>query len=480
MSDTVKVFKNILALLSERLVVPAVNLLLVVFIARILGADGLGRYAAIVGFVSFFDIFLDLGINTLIIRDVARDRSSAGAYLSRAVTLKLAASPVIFISIFVFLKFFPYPNEVARAFYIFSAAFILIAFSDSFNALYKAYERMNLVAFMVFLRQSALVAAVVLVMKLGHGITGIALSYLAVGAAYLALNYLTFTLRVSKVHIRVDRKFYKDLFENSLPFITISFFFLIFYRIDVVLVSVIANDVQAGFFSAASKIVSSLLLLSAAFLEVVFPIISRYEPGSEDKMKGALKKAFHLLAAVSFPMSVGMIATADDALRLLYGKGFAQAKDMYFVLAAGLPLAYLSSALHYVAMAMNMQRRAFFGVLTSLVLWSTANIWLVRFSGGLGAAYATLGFTAVLFVYMGHMVFDGLSDYSALRETVKPLLASLVMGALLHYLDTYGLLFRVVFGAVAYLAAMWVLRGVDQDDSARFRDLWKHYARQER
>ena len=480
MYDTVKVFKNILALLSERLIVPAVNLLLVVFIARILGADGLGRYAAIVGFVSFFDIFLDLGINTLIIRDVARDRSSAGAYLSKAVTLKLAASPAIFLSIFVFLRFFPYPDEVARAFYVFSAAFILIAFSDSINALYKAYERMNLVAFMVFLRQSALVATVVLVMKLGYGITGIALSYLAVGAAYLALNYLTFTLRVSRVYIRVDRKFYKDLFENSLPFITTSFFFLIFYRIDVVLVSVTANDVQAGFFSAASKIVSSLMLLSAAFLEAVFPIISRYEPGSADKMRGALRKAFHLLAAVSLPMSVGMVATAGDALRLLYGNGFAQAKDIYFVLAVGLPIAYLTSALHYVVMAMNMQRRAFFGVATALVLWSAANLWLIKYSGGLGAAYATLGFTACLFVYMGHMVFDGLSDYSALRETLKPLFASLVMGGLLFSLGTSGLLFKIFAGAAAYTAVMWMLRGFDQDDSARVRDLWRHYARQGR
>ncbi|HLB25151.1 MAG TPA: oligosaccharide flippase family protein, partial [Nitrospirota bacterium] len=310
MTGTVKVFKNILSLLSERAVVPAVNLLLVVFIARYMGAQGLGRYAVIVGFVSFFDIFLDLGINTLIIREVARDRSSVDALVARAVTLKLAVTPVIFVSIAVFLRFFEYPPDVVRAFYIFSAASVLIAFSETFNSLYKAFERMNLVALMVFLRQVFIVAAVVAAMEMGYGITGIAVSYLAIAACYLLLNYLLFTLRVGKIKIGLDRHFHVRLFERSLPFITVGFFFVLFFRLDVVMISAVADDAQAGLFSAALKVVSSLMLLSAAFLEAVFPVISKYEAGSPEKMRAAVKKAFHLLSLVSFPMAAGLVVTA--------------------------------------------------------------------------------------------------------------------------------------------------------------------------
>jgi len=476
MSDTVKVFRNMLSLMSERFVVPLVNLLLVVAIARYLGAEGLGRYALIVGFVSFFDVFLDLGINTLIIREVARDKSVMDAYASRAVTLKLAVSPLILVSIFVFLKFFSYPPEVVRSFYIFSAAFILFAFSETFNALYKACERMNMVALMVFLRQSVLVAAVIIAVKSGYGIIGIAYAYLAVGAAYLGLNYILFNMKVDRVRVGVDRRFYVDLFNSSLPFITLGFIFLLFYRIDVVLISLVAGDAEAGFFSATSKITSSLLLLSAAFLEAVFPIISRYGQGSPEKMREAVRKSFHMLSAVSFPVAVGLIATGGGILRMLYGGDFTRASSMFYVLAACLPLAYLSSALHYVVMARNMQRRAFFGILLMLVAFSAAVFWAVKAGGGLGAAYATLAFTAAIFVFLGYLVFGDLDDYSACIEVARPLIASLLMGGALYYMGGASVAVKVAAGVAVYVAAMLLLKGFNSQDLAHLRDLWGHYA----
>lgn len=479
MTLTVRVFKNVLALLSERMAVPVVNLLLVVFIARFLGADGLGRYAFIVGFVAFFDIFLDLGINTLIVREVARDRSAAGPVSSRAFTLKLAVTPAVFGAIAVFLYLYPQQAGAARAFYVFAAASALFAFSETFHSLYKAYERMNLVAALVFLRQTALVLFVVAAMRMGYGIPGIAAAYLAVGIAYLAINYIVFNLRVARVKMGIDREFYRDVFDSSLPFITLGFFFLLFYRIDVVMTSMIASDLEAGYFSAASKVVSSVALLSEALLMAVFPILSRYGrdgAGGREKLVPVMKKAFHLLSLISFPMAAGLAVTAKPLLVALFGPEFAPAAPAFVALSLTIPFAYLASTLHFVCMARDMQKRAFAVVLVFLALLVPANYLLIGMYGAMGASLATLGVTAAIFAGLGMMVFGGAGGYGALAEVARPLAASAAMAGILRYMGAYGLGATIVAGALIYVLAVFAIGGVSAEDRKYLDELRAHFA----
>ena len=474
-SGTVRVFKNMLSLLSDRVLVPLLNLLIVVCIARVMGTKGLGQYSAVVGFVSFFDIFLDLGMDTLIIREVSRDRSSAHRISSKAMTLKLAVFPFVLVSIAVFLSFFSYPPDVVHAFYIFSAAFLLAALSDTYTSLFKAWERMDLHAFIALVSQVVLLVGITAAAYAGYGITGMAIANLIVCALSLVFSHIIFNRKLDRVMPGLDMNFHKRLFDHSLPFITLGFFFMMFHRVDVVSVSAVAGDVEAGYFSVASKISASLLLLSAVFLEAVFPIISRYEQDADAKMRTAVKNSFHLLSIVSFPMAVGLALTGGEFVRMLFGPGFGNSTPMLAVLSFTFPFAYLASALHYVAIAREMQKKSFFGIVVTVVVWALICIMLVVRYGGMGAAIATLAMTVSVFLFLARLVFREVRDYSALTEMLRPLAAALVMAASLYMMRDVWVVLRAVAGAAVYAAALWAMGGVYQADARRFREIWRHF-----
>ena len=74
MNAVQRIAKNT-ALFTAHFVVSILGLILSIFIARNLGDVIFGKYSFALAFTAIFAVFSDLGYNTLLIREVARDKS---------------------------------------------------------------------------------------------------------------------------------------------------------------------------------------------------------------------------------------------------------------------------------------------------------------------------------------------------------------------------------------------------------------------
>ena len=95
MDTTRKIAKNFLSLVIGNIVSAILLLILSIYIARSLGDVLFGRYSFVVTFVALFSYFLDLGYETLIIRDVAKDKSQASYYINNVISLRAIISLLI-------------------------------------------------------------------------------------------------------------------------------------------------------------------------------------------------------------------------------------------------------------------------------------------------------------------------------------------------------------------------------------------------
>ena len=75
MNAVQRIAKNTAALFTAHFVVSILGLVLSIFIARNLGDVIFGKYSFALAFTAIFAVFSDLGYNTLLIREVARDKS---------------------------------------------------------------------------------------------------------------------------------------------------------------------------------------------------------------------------------------------------------------------------------------------------------------------------------------------------------------------------------------------------------------------
>ncbi len=70
-----------------------VSLVIVGIVARYLGQAGLGRYAFIISFIELFTVLVDMGMNRILVREIAKDTAQRDAPDQR----HLDAAPAVFV-----------------------------------------------------------------------------------------------------------------------------------------------------------------------------------------------------------------------------------------------------------------------------------------------------------------------------------------------------------------------------------------------
>lgn len=83
------------------------GMLFYIFFARWLGAQDFGRYSFAFSYAALFAIVVDLGTNTIITRELARDPSRTSHFVPRLNALKTFSSLLTLALIGVSLLFFP-------------------------------------------------------------------------------------------------------------------------------------------------------------------------------------------------------------------------------------------------------------------------------------------------------------------------------------------------------------------------------------
>ena len=125
MNTVQRIAKNTGVIIAGDVVNKAIGLVIVIFLARYLGAAGYGKYAFVFAFLMFFGIIADLGINQILVREISRDRSLASKYIGNAVVIKFILSILAIASAAIIITLMPYPADTTTYVYIMSLTLLL-------------------------------------------------------------------------------------------------------------------------------------------------------------------------------------------------------------------------------------------------------------------------------------------------------------------------------------------------------------------
>src|SRR5207302_7612121 len=104
----------------------------VVLLLRNLGDDRYGRFAAMVVYVTLLGVVADLGLQTIFIRDVARDRRLFGRYLANLLSARLLLSIVALALLAVVLRL------LSPALFPYTLAGFVLLLTTSYSSLLRA------------------------------------------------------------------------------------------------------------------------------------------------------------------------------------------------------------------------------------------------------------------------------------------------------------------------------------------------------
>ncbi len=129
---------------------------LTTLIARYLGAAGYGKFSFVFAFVALFAVLADFSLSTLAIREVARNKKLARKYIDNIAVIKLILGIITFALIIIVIQFLEKTPEVKTLVYLVGIWVVIQRFTQFFQSIFRAFEKMQYEAFSKIIYSTAL------------------------------------------------------------------------------------------------------------------------------------------------------------------------------------------------------------------------------------------------------------------------------------------------------------------------------------
>jgi len=275
MNTVRRVAKNTAVLLTSQAIGKILHFILAILVARYLGAALFGKYAFAISFTILFSVLADMGLNILITRETARDKSKADTYLGSALIIKSILALTTLAVIIIAVNLMHYPSDTITAVYIAALALVFNTLASTLATVYQAFERMEYGATINVSVGALSLGLTLLVISLGYGLYAIMVVYLLQNIASLALNAFIVPKKFVKPKFVLNRKLGFNLLKAAIPMGLAGIFVTIYYRIDIVMLSAMKGDIVVGWYNAAYNLIFGLMFIQGSFNTAIFPVLSR-------------------------------------------------------------------------------------------------------------------------------------------------------------------------------------------------------------
>ena len=359
MSEVRNVARNTIFLFSAQIVSLVISIVYLKMTQSYLGSGQYGVLTYAQSITGLFSVLMDLGLTTLVTRDVSRDKSLSKKYLSNIIFIKLMLALVMLILLFTTVQFRSESPDAAYTIYIVALSIVFTAISQVFYSIFQAYERMEYQSYASILNSVMLLAVASAAIYMGLNVLGFAMGLLLASAVVLLYCIWICTHKFVKIGLSFDPRFW-DI-KETIPFGVTAVFGAFFYQIGSVLLEFFKGYDAVGIYNGAFRLFLAVLFVPQVFSSAVFPVMSKFYMTSHDSLRTAFNKFLKYMIVLSIPMAVGATLLADRIIAFMSGDKYSTFAGSVLVLQILIWAAvfiFLSNAYGAVATSSNKQRLA--------------------------------------------------------------------------------------------------------------------------
>ncbi len=432
------------------------SLVLFAAMARALGPAEVGVFVFALAFCQIAALPISIGLENLMLMEVARDRRALDRLLPNLVALKLGLTvPLALVAAVVSLAF-DLDAGGRTVLLLLGIGVVLEALARTGLFAFYAVERGELVALTLVVQRVAAAALGLAALALGFGLVAVAATY-ALGAALglgVAALLLVRTVGIPKGGL--DRSTWPGILSRSWPFATQDGLGILLARADSLLLALLATSAAVGRYGAAYRLLEATYFVTfsigGSFAAMFASLGAQTSPTLRDSFQRSLKLALVVLS----PCAVALGLLAEPLSRLLFGAEFAAAGSALRFLA---PVVVLMSVAQIAGWLSLNQGRATTVVRASGVILLAnlgLNLALIPLLADRGAALAMLATEVVAVALLLGLAVRTVGRVDWVALLAAPAAGS---GAMAAVLLTLGgpLVATLAAGAAAYVVAFVVV-----------------------
>lgn len=448
--------------------------ILSIFLVRHLGVVNFGKYSFAIAFTSLFFILSDIGLSLLIIREIARDVSNAGLYLTNVSIIKLILSLITMVLIAISTNLFDYSHDMKFAIYTVGGIAVITSFTTSLRSFFRAFERMEYETLSKIIEKILVFGGVLSVLYLNFGFIEVLCAMLIAQLISLILTLIIIFKFLINIKYIFDLVVCKDLIRKALPFTLSSIFTFIYFHTDTIMLSIMKGDAAVGWYNAAYRLIVALPFFSAAFVGAIYPILSKYSDSSKDRLVIVYEKSFKFLLLVSVPLGIGTSLIAERLILSLYGAEYLNSVIVLQILIWVTSISFIYSIVGFVLASINQQRIDAYITGISAIMNIVLNFILIPAYSYTGAGIASL--ISQLFVFLFEFNYLQKNGYKIYPKPIflKSSIAGILMGVFIYAFNSFkiNLFLIIILAVLIYAIILLMLRAYDKKDIDIIKDIF--------
>lgn len=325
-----------------------IGIIVTIILARLLLPAEYGSYLLAFGLANILSMPIELGLPTLLMREIARYRAKNApehvtAIIGWTVLFLVSSFAIVFVALLAYIEFAPRSTKLGPALEMWTVALLLpLALMNCARGVLLGYEKPILFALpdsvfrpallLIFVALLATVSTVTSAMTMACHVAAVFLCFLwSANRAYVTLRQNNVALRLRTADFEV-----RAWISSLLPLTLTNGIQLISRRIDIVMIGILGTTVAVAGYNVATQITSTILIAQTVLNSVIGSKIAfAFELDDKDRLRRLLAGATAISSIFAIGTLLAIVVLGQFAIHLVFGPAYASSYFVALILCVG-------------------------------------------------------------------------------------------------------------------------------------------------
>ncbi len=452
--------KNIFWLSVSQIASRLIRAVIIIYAARVLGAADYGLFSYLLGLAGFFTIFSDIGVNTILTKEITQKPEQTSVYFSTAFWIKIFLFATTAAIVMIAGPHFSKLPGAASMLYFVVMIIIFDGLREFSQSIFRAREKMELEAFANILTNLSITVLGFTVLYFSVSLKLLTFSYaIATGIGAFAAIFII-RKEFEKLFSHFKKDMVKPIINSAWPIALTGIIGAFMLNTDILMLGWWRTAQEIGFYSAGQKIIQALYTLPAIIAGATFPTISRLiGQQNHEKIKQLMEVAMTAIFLMSVPMAIGGIILGKSIIALIYGNEYLPAAVSFQILMTTIFIIFPGTLIGNSILAYGKQKKLAVYMMIAAFGNIALNAILIPIYGIVGSAIATITSQFISNILAWRMI-KKINNFKTFIHVKKIIFAGIVMGAASFIFNKFGLnvIINIIISAGIYFLVLYLLK----------------------
>lgn len=457
LTTPLRIVKNFGVRFLGRIVAILLSIVAMGMLGRHLGESGYGEYSFWYNLIFLIQLFGDIGLQVIIVQEIARRRDELSICFGDAIVLKTALSASLMFFMGMIACFFVSGPSVDLLLIVTLAA-VVGASQDISVWIFRGVEAMEYEALLDVFNEVLRLVLVYLFITNDLGIAFMLGAQLIANVLRALLGLILLFVRGITPSFRIDIPRYRRLLTASIPVGLAMAISVTYNYVNILMLKWLAGPEDIASFNIGLVLTSGFLFLSVTLTTSFFPVFTKFVHERDERTPVLYAQLSKYLFIISAPISIGLFFLAEEIIALVFQQGFTNSIVSLRILSLTLILRFFNRMCRFVFPASDRQRRHLKHEMAGLLTNLAVSVLLIPRLLFLGACLAFTAGEVVLFLLNYLYLARVIGPLPLVQVVIKPILGGLTMGAALLALKGANLYLIIPLGGMTYLGTLFLFR----------------------